>query len=228
MPRWKRPEHRRTNATRSRCLGSMLAWTLNTKPVTLSSPGSTVRASLGCGRGRGRVVGQPVQQRPHAEIAQAHCRRTPASGGPRGSSAARIRAGHPRPATAAPASSASWASRHAHGQAVAARGHHVLRARARCPRPAARSRGVARSNTPLKFWPMPIGQFMGAVSSASRSWISSSSSIGSRASRSILLMRVMIGMSRRRQTSNSFRVCGSMPLAASSTMIAESTAVSVR
>ena len=53
MPRWKRPEHRRTNATRSRCLGSMLAWTLNTKPVTLSSPGSTVRASLGCGRGEG-------------------------------------------------------------------------------------------------------------------------------------------------------------------------------
>ena len=41
-------------------------------------------------------------------------------------------------------------------------------------------------------------------------------------------MKVMIGMSRRRQTSNSFSVCGSMPLAASSTMIAESTAVSVR
>ena len=38
----------------------------------------------------------------------------------------------------------------------------------------------------------------------------------------------MIGTLRRRQTSNSFRVCGSMPLAASITMTAESTAVSVR
>jgi hypothetical protein len=41
-------------------------------------------------------------------------------------------------------------------------------------------------------------------------------------------MKVMIGTSRRRQTSNSLRVCGSMPLAASITMTAESTAVSVR
>ena len=48
------------------------------------------------------------------------------------------------------------------------------------------------------------------------------------ASRSILLMKVMMGVSRRRQTSNSLRVCASMPLAASSTMTAESTAVSVR
>ena len=70
MPRWKRPEHRRTNATRSRCLGSMLAWTLNTKPVTLSSPGSTVRRVARLRPRRGGVVGQPVEQRPHAEIAQ--------------------------------------------------------------------------------------------------------------------------------------------------------------
>jgi hypothetical protein len=38
----------------------------------------------------------------------------------------------------------------------------------------------------------------------------------------------MIGSERKRQTSNSLRVCGSMPLAASITMIAESTAVRVR
>ena len=38
---------------------------------------------------------------------------------------------------------------------------------------------------------------------------------GSRVSRSILLMKVTIGMSRRRQTSNSLRVRASMPLAAS-------------
>ena len=41
-------------------------------------------------------------------------------------------------------------------------------------------------------------------------------------------MKVVIGTSRRRQTSNSFRVCDSIPLAASSTITAESTAVSVR
>ena len=41
-------------------------------------------------------------------------------------------------------------------------------------------------------------------------------------------MKVVIGTSRRRQTSNSFRVCDSIPFAASSTMTAESTAVSVR
>ena len=49
-----------------------------------------------------------------------------------------------------------------------------------------------------------------------------------RPSRSTLLTNVMIGTERRRQTSKSFLVCGSMPLAASMTMIAESTAVSVR
>jgi hypothetical protein len=41
-------------------------------------------------------------------------------------------------------------------------------------------------------------------------------------------MKVTIGMSRSRQTSNSFSVCGSIPLAASSTITAASAAVSVR
>ena len=41
-------------------------------------------------------------------------------------------------------------------------------------------------------------------------------------------MKVMIGTERNRQTSNNFRVCGSMPSAASITITAESTAVSVR
>ena len=81
---------------------------------------------------------------------------------------------------------------------------------------------------PTKSRPRPTGQFTGAVSSASVFSISSSRSNGSRLSRSILLMKVMIGMSRSRQTSNSLRVRASMPLAASITMTAESTAVSVR
>jgi hypothetical protein len=58
--------------------------------------------------------------------------------------------------------------------------------------------------------------------------ISSISSNGLRLSRSSLLMKVMIGISRRRQTSNSLRVRASMPLAASITITAASTAVSVR
>ena len=41
-------------------------------------------------------------------------------------------------------------------------------------------------------------------------------------------MNVKIGVSRILQTSNSFSVCGSMPRAASSTITALSTAVSVR
>ena len=50
--------------------------------------------------------------------------------------------------------------------------------------------------------------------------ISSHSSKGSRASRSILLMKVKIGMSRMTQTLNSLRVWASTPLAASMTMTA--------
>ncbi|MNR52732.1 hypothetical protein D3C85_1726280 [compost metagenome] len=37
MPAWNAPEHTRMNATRSRCCGSMLAWILKTKPVSLGS-----------------------------------------------------------------------------------------------------------------------------------------------------------------------------------------------
>ena len=81
---------------------------------------------------------------------------------------------------------------------------------------------------PLNAWPDPVGQVIGATSSARVEAISSSSSIGSLASRSILLMKVTIGTSRRRQISNSLRVRASMPLAASITITAESTAVRVR
>ncbi len=76
--------------------------------------------------------------------------------------------------------------------------------------------------------PIPTDQVSGTTSSASWSAISSKSANGSRPSRSTLLTKVMIGTSRRRQTSNNFRVCASMPRAASMTMTALSTAVSVR
>ena len=75
---------------------------------------------------------------------------------------------------------------------------------------------------------MPIGQVTGAQEIPSTRSISSSSSTGERPSRSSLLMNVMIGVSRRRQTSISLIVRSSTPLAQSMTMSAESTAVSVR
>ena len=75
---------------------------------------------------------------------------------------------------------------------------------------------------------MPSGQVTGAQSIFSTDSISSSNSSGSRTSRSILLTKVMIGVSRRRQTSSSLMVCASTPLAASITMTAASTAVSTR
>ena len=54
------------------------------------------------------------------------------------------------------------------------------------------------------------------------------SSKGSRASRSILLTNVKMGMWRRVQTLNSLMVWASTPLAASMTMTAESAAIRVR
>ena len=50
MPRLKVPETIRMNAIRSRCCGSMLAWTLNTKPVTSSRSG-LIGPSLGSAAG---------------------------------------------------------------------------------------------------------------------------------------------------------------------------------
>ena len=81
---------------------------------------------------------------------------------------------------------------------------------------------------PRSSRPMPIGQVIGAVAMSSTLSISSSSSIGARPSRSSLLMKVMIGVSRSRHTSISLMVRSSTPLAQSITMSAESTAVSVR
>ena len=75
---------------------------------------------------------------------------------------------------------------------------------------------------------MPIGQDSGTHSICSLSSMSARMSSGSRPSRSSLLMKVMIGVLRIRQTSMSLVVCASTPLAESITMSAESTAVSTR
>ena len=75
---------------------------------------------------------------------------------------------------------------------------------------------------------MPIGHVAGTHWSLSTLSISPRSSIGSRTSRSSLLMNVIIGVFLMRQTSKSLIVCASTPFAASITMTAASTAVSTR
>ena len=60
MPRSKWPEQSRTKATRSRCFGSMFAWTLKTKPVTAGSQAPTARGSAGCVSGGGPKAPMPA------------------------------------------------------------------------------------------------------------------------------------------------------------------------
>ena len=75
---------------------------------------------------------------------------------------------------------------------------------------------------------MPTGQVHGTTGIPSTRSISSTRSSGSRTSRSILLTKVMTGVFCARHTCSRRSVCGSMPLAASITISAASTAVSTR
>ena len=75
---------------------------------------------------------------------------------------------------------------------------------------------------------MPTGHVKGTTSMPSAVSISSMSSMGGFTSRSILLMKVTMGVLRARQTSSKRKVCDSTPLAASITINAESTAVNTR
>jgi hypothetical protein len=75
MPAVNLPEQTRMNATRSRCCGSMLAWILNTKPVSLSLAGCTARGGRARLRRR-RVLDEEIQQRLHAEVVDAEPKNT--------------------------------------------------------------------------------------------------------------------------------------------------------
>ena len=61
MPRSNRPEHTRTNATRSRWAGSMLACTLNTSPENGASTGPLVSFDVRPRLGRGRQLAHRVE-----------------------------------------------------------------------------------------------------------------------------------------------------------------------
>ena len=230
MPRSKRPEQTRRKAIRSRCAGSMLAWILNTKPENFGSSGCDACASASRrGSGAGDSSTTRVEQLLHAEVvdrrAEEHRRLLAGQVGVQVEGVRR----------AAHQFDLARAARPACGRAV--------RPGAGCRRPSMTSPAVpfsacgsknadavvvAGDRRRGKRLPMPIGQVIGAHWMPSTVSISSSSSIGSRPSRSSLLMKVMIGVSRRRQTSSSLIVCASTPLAESMTITAESTAVSVR
>ena len=89
-------------------------------------------------------------------------------------------------------------------------------------------RPVRRSITPWNSPGRPTGHVAGVGRRSICFSISSSSSSGSRPGRSNLLRNVSTGRSRDRHTSNNFSVCGSMPLALSSTITTASTAASTR
>src|ERR1700739_4762425 len=68
MPRTSLPEHSRAKAMRSRWLGSMLAWILNTKAVIAGSSAATSRLSAGLRARRRREIGKAVEEVADAEI----------------------------------------------------------------------------------------------------------------------------------------------------------------
>ena len=137
MPRVKWPDASRTNAMRSRCFGSMFAWILNTKPDDLR-----------LGR-RDRALARRLRARRRRELRDAlraararrscsrRCRRTPASGGRRGTSRDRT-SGTARGPSRRPRAASRPRSRAAACRASDRRGR-----RSRCPpagtRPCVRS-----------------------------------------------------------------------------------------
>ena len=70
MPRSKRPEQMRANAMRSRCDGSMLACTLNTKAENGLSSGRGSSTAVEPRRWRRREVDDGVEQQAHAEVGE--------------------------------------------------------------------------------------------------------------------------------------------------------------
>ena len=75
MPRLKVPETIRMKAIRSRCCGSMLAWTLKMKPVTSSRLGSIVPCLARLRARRRGEAGDRLDQFGHAEVLERRCRR---------------------------------------------------------------------------------------------------------------------------------------------------------
>ena len=215
---------RRRKAMRSRWFGSMLAWILNTKPghavlVRLDLPLVRLLPAR-----RRRMGGQASMRSRTPKFFSALPKKT----GVRCPSRKASRSNGWQ-ASRASATSSRQAPRSSAGRSAATRGSSGPRPASALVRVDAGGRGCGRGRRCRRS----SCRGRSARSPARcRARASSRSRRGDRTdralSRSILLMKVTIGMSRSRQTSNSLRVRASMPLAASITMTAESTAVSVR
>ncbi len=205
---------------RSRCFGSMFAWILKTKPVTLSSSGRTLRSAAGWRLRRRRQVGR----------APSSSSRTPKLLSARAEEHRRHVAGEVtscgRTAVHAPRDHLDVLAQlfgSVVGQqlvelriveALACFGAVVAAFSPCVPRTSGPADRRAGRSSPGSRLPMPIGHAdRRDVERQRRARSRPAASNGSRPSRSSLLMNVRIGMSRRRQTSNSLRVCASMPLA---------------
>src|SRR5665213_913157 len=200
MPRRSLPEHRRAKAMRSRWLGSMLAWILNTKAVMAFSCASMVRLLETCARGDGAKEASASSRSLTPKFFSAEPKNTGVRWPSRKDSKSKR-----RQASFTSASSSPMALASSIGFLAASAARSSGNGGAGLPSSFnSRMSPLARSQVPAKSRPRPIGQVIGAVSSASVFSISSISSNGSRLSRSILLMKVMIGMSRTRKL---FEVC---------------------
>ena len=204
----------------------MLAWTLKTSAENGASTGRVEPSSVGRGRGAGASRSTASSSRRTPKFETADPKKTGVQA-PR----ANASASNCEPA-ASRSSSSSCAVLHASpSRASACSGVSSSSGAAVAP-PAVRVNRwnvpVERSTTPRKSPGMPTGQVAatGAMPSTDSTWSSISS--GSMPGRSYLLTNVRSGMPRARATSNSRRVCGSTPRAASSSMTAASAALSTR
>ena len=222
------PLQTRTKATRSRWRGSMLACNLKTKPLKPGRRGSIAPwldwratgfwANSKKASKKGRTPKLVIAEPKKTGLSSPPCTSSRSKSAPApSSSSSSSRARASRSGSTSSARSGSFQARE--------------RSTLCLPRSARANRITCllrRSITPRKRSPLPIGQLTGQQANFSSFSISSISSRGSRPGRSILLIKVKIGIWRMRQTSNNLRVWGSSPLAASSSITALSAAAKVR
>mmetsp|Transcript_2719 Transcript_2719/g.10402 ORF Transcript_2719/g.10402 Transcript_2719/m.10402 type:complete len:338 (-) Transcript_2719:513-1526(-) len=238
MPRSNLPETTRTNATLSRCLGSMFACSLNTNPQKFSS--------VGCNTEPSRVIlfrgfvlyprnvsknsftpklFPPLPKKTGVSCPSCtFCRSNSAPNSSNSSMSSTNCSYKLLPIN--PSKRASLNSTISNPFVFLSSPFFVFPALASLENKC--TSRVGRWNTPWNVSPLPIGQFTAYVGRENSRSIWSNNSSGSRDGRSILLQNVKMGNPFNRQTSKSFRVCGSNPFAESISITALSAAVTVR
>jgi hypothetical protein len=225
IPRSNRPEQTRTNAIRSRWAGSMFAWILKTSPVNAGSSGWTSAwwsgAAAAAGRSRRTCRAAPPRR----------TRRGRAEEDGRLAAGEVLVEGEPRPGLLQELDVEAELLGVVPEELVergVVEAREVDRVELRRPSGTGGSGCGGGGRAPSEAAPLPTGHASGTATMFRLSSMSASRSSGSRPSRSSLLMNVRMGVSRRRQTSMSWRVRLSTPFTESITMSAESTAVRTR